>query len=196
MSIKAAHLDRSGSNGRACYPQAGRTGTKPREASGVRRIPALSLFSRGQFHRAPEYGALQTLRAVVRHFEFGHLSAFGGALGTARPTFQDAGASAICVLACLLVLTGCSGPKPQPPASAFSDLKPAAVAAKFQSMTNQEASLLKQSQELFVLGPGDRLEIEIIGNVNSRTVTFVGPDGKIYYNLLPGLDVWGMTLAQ
>jgi protein involved in polysaccharide export with SLBB domain len=24
----------------------------------------------------------------------------------------------------------------------------------------------------------------------------VGPDGKIYYHLLPGLDVWGLTLKQ
>src|SRR6267378_1419652 len=29
-----------------------------------------------------------------------------------------------------------------------------------------------------------------------RPATVVGPDGKIYFNLLPGLDVWGLTLAQ
>jgi protein involved in polysaccharide export with SLBB domain len=48
----------------------------------------------------------------------------------------------------------------------------------------------------FTLGPGDRLEIEILGNLNSRAVTAVGPDGKIYYYLLPGINVWGLTLAE
>ena len=28
------------------------------------------------------------------------------------------------------------------------------------------------------------------------TATVVGPDGKIYFNLLPGIDVWGLTLGQ
>lgn len=48
----------------------------------------------------------------------------------------------------------------------------------------------------FTLGPGDRLEIEIIGNRDSRAITSVGPDGKIYYYLLPGMNVWGLTLAE
>src|SRR4029077_10215931 len=29
-----------------------------------------------------------------------------------------------------------------------------------------------------------------------KTTTVVGPDGKIYFNLLPGIDVWGLTLDQ
>ena len=33
-------------------------------------------------------------------------------------------------------------------------------------------------------------------NTASRATTSVGPDGKIYFHLLPGLDVWGLTLAQ
>jgi polysaccharide biosynthesis/export protein len=48
----------------------------------------------------------------------------------------------------------------------------------------------------YTLGPGDRLEIEIVNDINSRAMTTVGPDGKIYYNLLPGIDVWGLTLAE
>lgn len=49
---------------------------------------------------------------------------------------------------------------------------------------------------LYVLGPGDVIEIELIGDQGTLTTAKVGPDGKIYYNLLPGLDVWGLTLAQ
>ena len=55
---------------------------------------------------------------------------------------------------------------------------------------------LKPSPALFTLGPGDRIEIEVIGEPLSRTTTIVGPDGKIYFNLLPGVDVWGATLSQ
>src|SRR2546425_4792218 len=41
-----------------------RPGRLRREAFGVRRIPALSFRAVRNSHTAPEYGALQTLRAV------------------------------------------------------------------------------------------------------------------------------------
>jgi polysaccharide biosynthesis/export protein len=64
-------------------------------------------------------------------------------------------------------------------------------------LTNQVGSdLLKPSTKPFTLGPGDRLEIEVLGDPLSRTATAVGPDGKIYFHLLPGIDVWGLTLAE
>ncbi len=50
--------------------------------------------------------------------------------------------------------------------------------------------------EPFRLGPGDKIEIEVLGLADSRRTTFVCPDGKIYYDLLPGLDVWGLTLTE
>ncbi len=55
---------------------------------------------------------------------------------------------------------------------------------------------LRPDTNLFTLGPGDRVEIEVFGDPTSRTITTIGPDGKIYYYLLPGIDVWGMTLGQ
>jgi protein involved in polysaccharide export with SLBB domain len=65
------------------------------------------------------------------------------------------------------------------------------------TLTNQlNPDLLRPGNNIFTLGPGDRVEIEIIGNPASRALTAVGPDGRLYFNLLPGLDVWGMTLAQ
>lgn len=48
----------------------------------------------------------------------------------------------------------------------------------------------------YVVGPGDQLDIEIIDDPTSRTTVTVGPDGRIYFYLMPGLDVWGMTLTQ
>ena len=64
-------------------------------------------------------------------------------------------------------------------------------------MTNEvKPDLLRPAENIFTLGPGDRIEIEIIGHPTSRATATIGPDGKIYYHLLSGLDVWGMTLAQ
>jgi protein involved in polysaccharide export with SLBB domain len=59
-----------------------------------------------------------------------------------------------------------------------------------------EPNLLRPSAEPFTLGPGDAIEIEILGQAGTRNIATVGLDGKIYFHLLPGLDVWGLTLDQ
>jgi protein involved in polysaccharide export with SLBB domain len=59
-----------------------------------------------------------------------------------------------------------------------------------------DPTLLQPPQELFTLGPGDQIEVELMGKPSSRTLLTVGPDGRIYFDLLPGLDVWGLTMAQ
>jgi polysaccharide biosynthesis/export protein len=65
------------------------------------------------------------------------------------------------------------------------------------TLTNQlTPDLLRPMDNVFTLGPGDAVDIEIMGNPTSRALTLVGPDGKIYFSLLSGLDVWGLTLAQ
>jgi polysaccharide export outer membrane protein len=90
-------------------------------------------------------------------------------------------------------LCGCATHRPS--TSQFSELASAKTAST--QMTNQlNPEMLRPSSELFTLGPGDRLEIEIVGQTGTRAVSAVGPDGKIYFHLLPGLDVWGLTLAQ
>jgi protein involved in polysaccharide export with SLBB domain len=69
--------------------------------------------------------------------------------------------------------------------------------AALVTLTNKlPQELLRPSTKPFTLGPGDSVELEILGNATSRAVAAVGPDGKIYFNLLPGLDVWGLTLAE
>ena len=57
-------------------------------------------------------------------------------------------------------------------------------------------ALLQPGESLFRLGPGDQLDIEVMGDLSTRAGVTVGPDGKIYYYMLPGLDVWGLTLPQ
>jgi polysaccharide export outer membrane protein len=59
-----------------------------------------------------------------------------------------------------------------------------------------DPALLQPSTTAFTLGPGDKLEIELMGDPTSHGEIEVGPDGKIYFYILPGLDVWGLTLAQ
>ncbi len=48
----------------------------------------------------------------------------------------------------------------------------------------------------FRLGPGDRLDLELLGEGDGPWPTFVGPDGRLYFHLLPGLQVWGLTLEE
>jgi protein involved in polysaccharide export with SLBB domain len=118
----------------------------------------------------------------------------------------------IALLACLsaLLLAGCaSGPK----TGGFNAVPAASSAPNFASLGSSGApaitnvsgeivknpltpDMLRPTGNPFTLGPGDSIEIELIGNATSRALAPVGLDGKIYYNLLPGLDVWGLTLDQ
>jgi polysaccharide biosynthesis/export protein len=73
---------------------------------------------------------------------------------------------------------------------------PAARVTVTRTSRSLEADLLRPPTDLFVLGPGDQLDIETIGNAPYRAAPLVGLDGKIYYSFLPGIEVWGLTLGQ
>ena len=59
-----------------------------------------------------------------------------------------------------------------------------------------DASMLKPPTKPFRIGPGDVIDIELLGSGDGPQRTFVGPDGRIYFHLLPGQQVWGMTLNE
>ncbi len=83
--------------------------------------------------------------------------------------------------------------RPEPPTFAPTTVfTPAPVADR----VTVDASLLQRPTSEFRLGPGDQLEIEVLGDIATRARTTVGPDGKIYFYILPGIDVWGATLAE
>src|SRR4051812_47031106 len=94
------------------------------------------------------------------------------------------------------LLAGCAAihrpVRAKAPAAIPATFTPAPVAA----MEPLDPSLLQRPNLEYRLGPGDMLQVEIVGDITTRTRTVVGPDGKIYFNLLPGIDVWGMTLTQ
>ena len=95
----------------------------------------------------------------------------------------------------LVCLAGCQHPGPRFDPYA----KTAGLTLDMQSiaLTNKiDPGWLKPPTAPFTLGPGDRLEIELVDDLTSRTIATVGPDGKIYFSLLPGIDVWGLTLPQ
>ncbi len=99
----------------------------------------------------------------------------------------------------LVQFTGCqtTGPTFDPAAHATTPPAPAAL----ESFTTVSAAKIKPewlepSPEPFRLGPGDKLELEVLGRSGTRAKTFICPDGRLYFDLLPGIDVWGLTLAE
>lgn len=56
--------------------------------------------------------------------------------------------------------------------------------------------LLKPPTEEYRLGPGDKLEIEVMEVPYTRQLCFVMPDGYIYFQTLDGVKVNGMTVPQ
>jgi len=102
----------------------------------------------------------------------------------------------------LLLIPACQmtrGPKFDPRAESESGpgSKPADGAdSRFVTVPaeNPAPELLKPKQDEFVLGPGDKMEIEVLNEENSRAVTTVTPDGMLYYSLLSGMEVQGKTV--
>jgi polysaccharide biosynthesis/export protein len=108
-----------------------------------------------------------------------------------------------CLLIPLLaVLVGCQSVQPPPTRFAAENTQsllanlPSAAFATFPVTNTVPRQWLLPSTEAFILGPGDVLDVEILGEPTSHAKVTVGPDGKIYYSLLPGTFVWGMTIAE
>lgn len=91
----------------------------------------------------------------------------------------------------VLALAGCRGPafdaRSPEPETRFEVLPATATIPP---------AWLEPPREPFRLGIGDRLEIEVLGIGGTRQVCTVMPDGLIYYNLLHGLKVEGLTLEE
>lgn len=74
-----------------------------------------------------------------------------------------------------------------------------AVAGKFTKTTAGDPinpAWRTAPKDPYRLGPGDELDLEVIGDGTTRATTKVGADGKIYYYLLKGQHVAGMTVPE
>ncbi len=90
--------------------------------------------------------------------------------------------------------TGCVNVRHGPD---FDPHDPRGQAFQESSTTNAiNPAWLKPSTNEFRLGPGDHLDIDMLGRGQETQPALVGPDGKIYFDLLPGVSVWGLTLSQ
>lgn len=95
-----------------------------------------------------------------------------------------------------LLLAGCAGG----PAARTFDPR-AAVASTSAELVKVAAvpldpAMLRPPPEPYTVGPGDVLDIELLGSGDGPQRTLVGPDGRIYFHLLSGRQVWGLTADQ
>ncbi|HWW02761.1 MAG TPA: SLBB domain-containing protein [Candidatus Acidoferrum sp.] len=98
-----------------------------------------------------------------------------------------------------VVFAGCRNGTPQFSNANFGAPGSRAAVSQIETTTltnDLDRGLLEVPTRMFTLGPGDRLELELMGDPASRTMTVVAPDGKLYFNLVPGVDVWGLTLTE
>jgi protein involved in polysaccharide export with SLBB domain len=96
------------------------------------------------------------------------------------------------LLTLAVLSSGCATTRPAAARNLPVRFTPAPVAG----LPPVDPALLQRPQAEHRLGPGDVLDIEVLGDLGTRTRTVVGPDGKIYFYVLPGIDVWGMTMSE
>lgn len=100
----------------------------------------------------------------------------------------------IALAAAAVFVTGCTSLVRR---SANTQVVPARFTAAFTADTPAiDPAWLERPSFEYRIGPGDVLDIEVIGDSNTHTSSIVGPDGRIYFYLLPGIDVGGLTLPR
>lgn len=107
--------------------------------------------------------------------------------------------TALPVLAGALLLAGCESHRMRrhiPPQANLTTQPASFIPESTANLPPLDPALLRPSGGEYRLGPGDLLEVELVGEPASRSRSVVGPDGKIYFHMLPGIDVWGLTISQ
>lgn len=94
------------------------------------------------------------------------------------------------VVSGLLILAGCASTDSKPAAPLHAKAQPVKVGSPL------DPALLRPESGEMTLGPGDVIDVELLSQPGSRATLNVGPDGRVYYDLAPGVDVWGLTLAE
>ncbi len=99
---------------------------------------------------------------------------------------------------CLILAAALPSCTPQSAPNTASAIQQAAVApvAVKSTPAKLDKRLLRMPLDPYRLGPGDIIDIELLGSGDGPQRTLVGPDGKIYFHLLPGQQVWGLKLGE
>lgn len=102
------------------------------------------------------------------------------------------------LLGALVALAGCSTPPEDRRFNPYAKMSESTdeIFVPVNQTNQPNRDLLARPKDIFRLGPGDVIEIRILGDDRSATKTLVGPDGKIYFNLLRATFVWGLTLSE
>ncbi len=99
----------------------------------------------------------------------------------------------------LLLALLCSAASARQKGAPFDPAATATTNASFQRQTLGEripADWLRPSPSGYRLGPSDKIDIELFGGNAARETVTVCPDGRIYFDLLPGTLVAGLTVEQ
>lgn len=101
------------------------------------------------------------------------------------------------LISALLFLQGCcSIPDPTFDAREGTADSRSLVFTHFDLNKKLPEDALRPPMEPHVLGPGDVVDIEIMGYPSSRAETFIMPDGLLYFDLTPSLKAEGLTVSQ
>ena len=96
----------------------------------------------------------------------------------------------------LAALPVCAAPKPQ---TFTPDSRSAAAGAEFSRMKvpgGIPREWLRPSPDHYRVGPGDKLEIEMMEFPETHLRGIVLPDGMLYFHTVNGIKVTGMTVAE
>ncbi len=101
-------------------------------------------------------------------------------------------------LAAGLLLAGCHAPQATPAPAGATAQQSAVRVAKGTVLAADPLppELLLPPTDPFRLGAGDLLEAEVLGLAGTRAVGPVMPDGRYYFDLLPGIRVTGLSLEE
>ena len=103
--------------------------------------------------------------------------------------------AALAALAPLLLLASGCASNPLPTArQGIPDPGPAPLSAV--PAQPLDPALLSPTEAAYRIGPGDQLRVQATGHLPAEADVTVGPDGKIYFEYLAGIDVSGMTLPE
>lgn len=101
----------------------------------------------------------------------------------------------ICFAGLLALFCGCKSYGPRFDARAPQAASTNTLFTQLPATNLLDSALLRAPTNFFRLGPGDVIQIESSEEASS-SMLLVGPDGKVYYGLLPGVFVWGLTLNE